>query len=80
LRYHQEIFEQPFCLGKRSFEEVLTKSMNFLCKEFGNLSIVQGTAVTNFAQSRILGSFANLGSGKIFKFAGDRGDFSVEQA
>ena len=71
-----------FSLGRIFFEvvEVWTKSMNFLCKEFGNLSIVQGTAVTNFTQSRILGSFANLGSGEIFKFAGNRGDFSVEQA
>ena len=40
---------------------------------------VQWTGVTDFAQSRVLDNLANLGSGDIFEFGGDRGDFAVEK-
>ena len=41
---------------------------------------VQWAGVTDFAQSRVLDNLANLGSGDIFKFGGDRGDFLGKQA
>jgi len=40
---------------------------------------VQWAGVTDFAQSRVLDNLANLGSGDIFEFGGDRGDFAVEK-
>jgi len=40
---------------------------------------VQWAGVTDFAQTGILDQFADLGSSGVFKFGGDRGDFSVEK-
>ena len=40
---------------------------------------VQWAGVTDFAQSRVLDNLANLGSGDIFEFGGDGGDFAVEK-
>jgi len=40
---------------------------------------VQWAGVTEFAQARFLDNLANLSSGDIFKFGGDRGDLAVEK-
>jgi hypothetical protein len=51
-----------------------------LSKDLCNFKGVQWAAITDFALGSVLDNLANLGSGDIFEFGGDRGDLIVEQS
>jgi hypothetical protein len=51
-----------------------------LSKDLCNFKGVQWAAITDFALGSVLDDLANLGSGDIFEFGGDRGDLIVEQS
>ena len=50
-----------------------------LGEELGNFLVVQGAAVTDFANLSVLDGLAELGSGGVFKLGGDDFGLSVEE-
>ena len=60
---------------ERQIDFGTAKTKNFLSEELGNFLVVQGAAVTDFANLSVLHGLAELGSGGVFEFGGD--DFSL---
>ena len=64
---------------ERQIDFGTAKTKNFLSEELGNFLVVQGAAVTDFANLSVLDGLAELGSGGVFEFGGDDFGLSVEE-
>ena len=64
---------------ERQIDFGTAKTKNFLSEELGNFLVVQGAAVTDFADLGVLDGLAELGSGGVFEFGGDDFGLFVEK-